>query len=551
MKGYQLFVKTLASNGVDRIFSLSGNQIMPIFDACLDEGIRIIHVRHEAAAAYMAEAHARMTGGIGVALVTAGAGIGNAIAPLVTARFSQSPVLLISGDSPVAMDGSGSFQEMDQLGMTAAATKFAARITQPDQLVSLTRQAVEAATGGIPGPVHLSCPVDVISAEIDGQDFNDTAEAMTAVVPKPATEDVEGLAERLQQALDSARRPLILAGPALAMPCIPNGGYGAKLTALETKLQAPVLVMESPRGLNDPSLGAVKSLAAEADLVISLGKPVDFTLGFGSSKRFDPACRWLLMLADETSASQSAQNLAGRAVEITQLSPQHGLDLLSGLQAGGADRAAWCSKAADAIARRPFDRPTAALAGKPDSLSLCHKLDLLLQDDGLKQQRKVIAVSDGGEFGQWVQAMLKPDIRLINGVSGAIGGSLGYAMAAQLVCPDHITLALMGDGTVGFHFAEFETAAREQIPVIAIIGNDACWNAEVQIQKREFGPSRVFGCELSEARYDLAAAALGCHGEFVEDLTELEAALRRSIESGKPACINIRMDGLEAPTFTD
>ncbi len=136
---------------------------------------------------------------------------------------------------------------------------------------------------------------------------------------------------------------------------------------------------------------------------------------------------------------------------------------------------------------------------------------------------------------------------MINGISGAIGGGIGYAIGAKCATPSSTVFLMMGDGTAGFHFAEFETAARYNIPFVAVIGNDLRWNAEHQIQLRDYGPDRLIGCELSDARYDLAAAALGAHGEFVTDLGELDAALKRAVESGKPACVNVVIDGLPAP----
>ena len=138
--------------------------------------------------------------------------------------------------------------------------------------------------------------------------------------------------------------------------------------------------------------------------------------------------------------------------------------------------------------------------------------------------------------------------RLINGPSGAIGGSPCYALAAKMARPHAQVFALMGDGTIGFHLAEFETAARENVPFVAIVGNDRCWNAEHQIQLREYGPNRLIGCQLSEARYDKAVEALGGHGEFVTSLSDLDAAIARAIRSGKVACVNVLIEGQAAPT---
>ena len=164
------------------------------------------------------------------------------------------------------------------------------------------------------------------------------------------------------------------------------------------------------------------------------------------------------------------------------------------------------------------------------------------------EKRESVLICDGGEFGQWAQAVCSTDERVINGISGAIGGGLCYGIAARAARPGSTVISLMGDGTVGFHFAEFETAVRSGLPFVAVIGNDLRWNAEHQIQLREYGPERLIGCQLSDARYDLAAQALGGHGEFVTEIDQLEAALDRAIASGKPACVNVMIDGLPAPS---
>ena len=177
MKASIALIKILKSEGVDTIFALSGNQIMVLFDACLDEDIRIIHVRHEAAAVYMAEAYARMTRRIGVAMVTAGAGLCNAIAPLFTATQSQTPVLLLSGDSEVELDGKGSFQEMDQVKITCALTKYSERINETKNLIPNVLKAIKFAKDGVPGPTHLALAADILNTEL-AEPFTDLSKTI-------------------------------------------------------------------------------------------------------------------------------------------------------------------------------------------------------------------------------------------------------------------------------------------------------------------------------------------------------------------------------------
>jgi acetolactate synthase-1/2/3 large subunit len=165
----------------------------------------------------------------------------------------------------------------------------------------------------------------------------------------------------------------------------------------------------------------------------------------------------------------------------------------------------------------------------------------------LDRHADAVLVSDGGEFGQWAQACLRAPHRVINGVAGAIGSALPYAIGARCAVPEAPVVAILGDGTFGFHAAEIDTAVRYQLPFVAVIGNDARWNAEYQIQLREYGPQRLIGCELLPTRYDLVCAAFGGHGERVTDAAQMEAAVERAQRSNLPACLNVMIEGLAAP----
>jgi acetolactate synthase-1/2/3 large subunit len=299
--------------------------------------------------------------------------------------------------------------------------------------------------------------------------------------------------------------------------------------------------MESPRGLNDPSLGSLAKVFSRADLIVSLGKAIDFTMGFGGHTLCSEGCRWLVVNADAAERDRAHRNLGARLERGIAANPR---DVAAALATGngGAARADWRGEVAEQTAARSFD-PAEIPAGKITPAALCAVVQRHLDaaDDP-------ILISDGGEFGQWAQACLKSRRRLINGPSGAIGGSVCYGIAAKKAAPAATVITMMGDGTVGFHLSEFETAAREGAAFVAVIGNDECWNAEHQIQMRTYGPERLIGCALSGARYDLAVASLGGHGEYVTELADLDGALARASAAGKPACVNVAMEGLPAPS---
>lgn len=533
MRGADLLVQTLAAAGVTRIFSLSGNQIMPVYDACLNAKIEIIHTRHEAAAAFMADAYAQLTGGIGVCLVTAGPGASNAIGALYTARQSESPVIFLTGDSSLSQDGKGAFQEMDQVQMTAPLTKLSFRSQSSKGLGTDIARAVRTALSGRPGPVHVALPFDVLNGDATGQ----------PVPGKPAfARDHSTLrtgdAKLITQTLYAAKRPLVLCGPAMNAT-----RAGKTLEALAKAIHAPVVAMESPRGLKDPSLGDFARVFAKADVVVCLGKPVNFTLGFGSANACAQTARWIVIDAEAAERDRAHLNLGNRLALTVTADPRDAATALIDAGLSGEGRQDWCAEVANLIAERSYSDDTPLPGGKVPPAAVAAAVQRQLD-----RARDAVVICDGGEFGQWSQAGIRAPHRLINGPSGAIGGSLCYGIAAKKAKPDATVFALMGDGTVGFHFAEFETALRENTPFVAIIGNDECWNAEHQIQIREYGPDRLIGCGLSGARYDQAVAALGGHGEYVTDVSDLDAALSRAVQSGKVACVNVAIESLPAPS---
>ncbi|MGJ8606055.1 MAG: thiamine pyrophosphate-binding protein [Marivita sp.] len=519
-RGADVVMQTLAAHGVRDIFALSGNQIMPLFDASLDAGIRLYHTRHEAAAVYMAEGYAQLSRGLGVALVTAGAGLGNALGPLLTARASDTPVLLLSGDSPAVRDGQGAFQEMDQVALTASLTKWSVRVTRAEDLGDVITKAARIACGGRPGPVHVSLPADVVLADVVEAAVHDASEA--------APVDTSALRDWLA----AASRPIIVLGPALNTTRQPG-----LVARLEQATGAPVVVMESPRGGKDPSLGGIASVLPEADRVVLLGKPMDFTLQFGGVA---PKASWAVINADASEILRAKRNGTARVtLDITD-DPVAVAEALCA-HATTKGYGAWMETVHAASARRDMSVSKGAI--HPNDI--CAAVQAVLE-----AATHPVLVCDGGEFGQWAQAGITAPRRIINGVSGAIGGGLCYAMAARAADSSATVVALMGDGTVGFHFAEFETAVREDLPFVAVIGNDRRWNAEHQIQLRDFGSDRLMGCDLSGARYDEAVTALGGFGIMVTELDALPDAMSRAIASGKPACVNVMIDGQPAPVVT-
>ncbi|MEK9673604.1 MAG: thiamine pyrophosphate-binding protein [Rhodospirillaceae bacterium] len=531
MRGADLVVKSLTEAGVKTIFTLSGNQIMPIFDACFDAGIRLIHTRHESAAVFMADAYAQVTGEVGIALVTAAPGFANGLGGVYSALMAESPVVFLSGDSPRSMDGKGAFQELDQVAMSAPVTKLSLRPKRAEELGNDMATAIRTATSGRPGPVHVALPFDLLNAEV-GNTLVPVADAFAREAISAGTETIKSIAD----AVARAERPVILTGPLLN-----RSRGGDVVAALETALDAPVFAMESPRGIKDPSLGGVAKVLAKADVVLSLGKNMDFTTGFAKPPTIGDDCRFYMIDPDSDVIDRAHKALGGRMAMAVKADAPDAARALTALGKSSNARAPWRAEIAAGLAERQETHGKPGEAMHPAVMSAGIQQFLDSQDNS-------IAVIDGGEVGQWAQAGITAPTRLINGPSGAIGGCLCYAIAAKIAEPDRTVVVIMGDGTAGFHFAEFETAARYGAGIIAVIGQDCRWNAEYQIQLRDYGSDRLYECELSEARYDLAAAGLGCQGERATTAQELSAALNRAADSGKPACIVAMIEGHAAPS---
>ena len=286
---------------------------------------------------------------------------------------------------------------------------------------------------------------------------------------------------------------------------------------LEQTIGVPVLLMESPRGIADPSLGAVADVLARADLVLLLGKKLDFTLKFGRPPTFDTVCRFI-QIDPETDAIRRAARALRDPDRFIITAEADTLAAAEGLVCAAAGRppnpSGWRDEVESAVRYRPPEWE--ALASRENSI---HPIVVgrALQEY-FASNPNAIYVSDGGEFNQWVQASVGARTRITNGPGGAIGVGIPFAIAACLARPDVRVVLSIGDGSLGYHLTEYETAARCGAPFVAVVGNDSCWNAEYQIQVRTYGRDRAVGCEMNQAvRYDSAASALGGYGELVDE----------------------------------
>jgi acetolactate synthase-1/2/3 large subunit len=481
----------------------------------------------------MADASTRIAGEIGVALVTGGPGHANAVSALYTALMCESPVLLLSGHASRREIGMGAFQEMRQADIAAPVAKAAWTSNDADGLVADVARAIRIARSGRPGPVHLSLPVDALEGDATATSTPTTADLIAA----PVALDSQ-TADALLRRLGDASRPLILVGPA----GLTRRGR-ALAAALEDTVGIPVVGMESPRGIADPSLGAFAEMLAQADCALLLGKRLDFTLQFGRSPAFAPQCAFLQIDADQVELERSRRALGDRlaatavADMFPALTPSRSAHRRTGpCMSRGATRCATRSatgrprgsREVDGAAATPPGRgiATVAIAARFASGfgARCRRRRVRPMGARVPQRRIASSTVSQAQSGQRFLCDWRPQRASRR---TRVGGSR--------------------DGTFGFHHAEIDTAVRHKLPFVAVIGNDARWNAEYQIQLRDYGASRAHGCELLPTRYDLVAAAFGGFGELVTEARALPAAVERAKRSGLPACINVMIEGVAAP----
>jgi acetolactate synthase-1/2/3 large subunit len=538
LRGADIVARSLKKLGLGRVFTLSGNHIMSIFDAAIEAGLDLVHVRHEAAAVHMADAHGRLTGEPGIALVTGGPGHANAVSALFTALGAESPMLLLSGHAATWELGRGGFQELRQAEMAAAVTKASWMAKDASSLGRDIGEGVRIATSGRPGPVHVSLPSDLLDTRIEESAVLWPEPGTVARKPLPAS-----ATDEIAAAIAAAKRPIIIAGPQLS-----NVAGRALLAKLEAATGAPAVIMESPRGIVDATLGAFPDLIARADLIVLLGKALDFTTKWIAGPAFDPNVQVIAIDPDEALVARARTEKGGR-LKIGAVADASAAAIALAARAKPTpppSPSTWLTEARTALDCRPAEWGTlvSSVPGRLHPAEVFRSLRPLIE-----REPDTVLICDGGEFAQWGQSMLPLRRRIINGVTGSIGSALSFALAARMIERRAPVFAVLGDGTIGFHIAEFETAARRGLPFVAILGNDARWNAESEIQRRDYGANRMHGCELLPSRYDQVVAAFGGHGEYVDKAADLPAAIERALGSGKPACVNIMIESTAAPVI--
>jgi acetolactate synthase I/II/III large subunit len=519
----------LRARGIDRVFGLQGGHIQPIWDHVARQGIRIIDVRDEGAAVHMAHAHAELTGGFSVAMVTAGPGVTNTVTAMANASLARAPVLLIGGCTSRPQANMGPLQDIPHVDILRPVTRTSRTLRVPDQVIRELDEATACATGdaGEPGPVYVEIPTDVLRTHVSPQLVLDewlAAKPVRRPMPDPTT---------IAQAVDvfwSAKRPLVITG---------RGARGAsvELRRLLDATGALYLDTQESRGLiaaeHPATIAAMRAPAmAEADVVLVIGRKLDYQVAYGSPAVF-PHARFI-RIADNP--GELVDNRRGQP----ELLASPALALAAMVEAAGNRESNIDKKWADGMRGRHRDRMIATRADKQrPQTGTDGKVHPRVIFDAIAEvaEPDYIAIADGGDLLSFARTGLRASTYMDAGAFGCLGVGVPFAIAASLALPGRQVISVNGDGAFGINAMEIDTAVRHGAKCVFIVSNNAAWNIERLDQELNYG-GRVVGTTLRHSDYAGMARALGLHGERVEKPEDLKPALQRALQNA-PALVDV------------
>ena len=526
--GGQIIARALKNEGVDTIFTLTGGHIVPILDGCVQEGMRIVDVRHEQTAAHAAEAYTRLTGRLGVAAVTAGPGVTDTITGVATAFYGSTPMLVIGGRHLIRQELKGGLQEMDHTRLFHSITQWAATAWQVDRLADYIATAARHAFAGRGGPVFLDVPMDVQFDMVE-----ETAVRFPESYRQSAGFGVDAATlDEIVAALASAERVMVFAGA--------GARFGAEnhLVDLAEILQAPTYVNSRARGSlphgHDLLGNHMRSRAmAEADLVLALGVDWDFRTSYGEKIGTDAT----VIQVDGDPGKVGWNRPAHVAVVADPMTVVSQL-VVRAEDLRRADTPVWTKEIMDAEAAKTAE---AEMAADDDSSPVMPQRFAKEVADFFGPD-SIVSV-DGGDIvsttARWLRTSTAGHV-LDPGPFGALGTGAPYAIAAKTVFPDKTVGIVFGDGGFGFNGMEYDTMVRLDLPIIGVIGNDGVWS-NIKTFHRMAYPERLVATDLGVRPYHEMVRGLGGYGEFVDDPAEIRPALERAKASGLPSLINVHI----------
>jgi acetolactate synthase-1/2/3 large subunit len=515
--------RTLKALGVDHLFTLTGGHIFPIFDGCHQDGIRLVDTRHEQTAVFAAEGWARLTRSLGVAAVTAGPGVTNAMSPLAQAKFNGAPVLALGGRAPLFRWGQGSLQEMDHPPFVDPIAR-ASTVGGTDEICAQVISAAREALTPPRGPRFLDFPLDVL--------FNTTDVDVTLPDWEPSFDLDLASVQDIVRLIGEAERPILIAGSNVWLDRAEDA-----LRVLAEKTGLPVFMNGQGRGClpADHHLAFSRARSTglkEADLVIVAGTPMDFRLGFG---QFASGPKVVHL---DSAPAQIAQHVDLAASIGAPLDATFGA-ITEAFEGRHDATKVWVH----ALLEAENQKKEGAAAELASDANPIHPMRIY-GELAKVLDRNAIVIGDGGDFVSYAGrevASYEPGCWLDPGPFGCLGVGPGYAMAARLAHPDRQVVVMYGDGALGFAGMELETLVRLKLPVVCVVGNNGIWGLEKHPMRALYGYDVIADLRPG-IRYDQMMESLGGRGELVTEPGDIGPALRRAFDSGEPSLVNILTD---------
>ena len=532
LHGGKLAARSLKMAGVECVFTLSGGHIMPLYDGCIDEGIKIVDVRHEQAAVHAADSWARCNPGkIGVAAITAGPGVTDGVTGVANAWRANSPILVFGGQGPFANLRRGSLQEMDHIGVMRPITKYADAIYQTHRIPEYIELAIRHAVSGIPGPAYLEIPMDVFMAQVEESQVTFPRIRTDAPRISPDREEVR----RAIELLERAKRPLLMAGTSVKW-----SRASAAMRQFIQETHIPAFTNGMGRGTVPPDLPEFlnrsrREALEKTDCVVLAGTLLDFRMRFGQTI---PADAKIIQL--EMDATLIGQNRGTDVPLVGNLAC--GFELLSEEMKNQGVKLDFSGfrdelRVIETAAEKKVEAALGSDKTPIDPQRLCREIR-----DWLPSLASPIVIGDGGDIVATAAKILKVEREgawMDPGPLGTLGVGMPFALAAQLSHPKQRVVIVYGDGSFGLNGMEYDTAVRFNLPIVGVIGNDGAWGQMMRPQGAIYGWDRLQGTLLNYTRYDKVVEALGGHGEFVTEPDQIRPALDRAAASGKPALVNV------------
>jgi acetolactate synthase-1/2/3 large subunit len=540
--GSDLLIRALQAEGVDTVFGIAGDHILHMLDTMFDAPLRMIDFRHESGAVHAADSYSRILKK-GAVMLSTTPGHANALPALANAIHSEAPVINIAGSAESPNLGRGAMQEFDQINAAKPITKGAWEVPSPSRIPEYVALAFRTALSGRQGPVHLTIPHDFQMSEVDDAEATRYAPG-EYVTPLQVLGDPDQV-EKAIDLLSTAQRPMIFAGSSAGATAMPS-----EVMRLVETMRMPFFSEDSARalipdsheysmGLGYQPLNLTVRNVGDADVVLMLGKKLDYTNGFGGNPPFADDVKFLVVDPSPTQVARARTAAVGIVGDlgpvITQLADE-------AAKRKWTERTEWVERL-----RLAFNEWHEGLTrlGKMESpmhpMHVSNTLKKFIDDD-------THVTFDGGDYCHFLRASIERDkpYRFHNVSSfGMIGVGLPYALGAQVALPGKKVVVANGDGSLGFNGMEIDTMVRHDLPVKIMVGNNSIWGIDWQIQKGLYG--RPVWTDLLPTRYDVMAQGLGAYGEHVTKAEDLESAMKRAFEHHGPALLNIDIEQVISP----